>query len=159
MKRVLYTSLVLFTLPTFAARSSEQVLRRAQVVSIITEAATSVGVPVELMLAVAWVESSYRTNLPTVRDGSTPSYGIFQIKLETAQWVDRVYKHRHVATAALLKGNVHANAYYACKYMRLLIRRYNGDVRMAVDAYNKGHVVSTKSHYVAKVNRAMRDIQ
>lgn len=158
MTRITFIVLGFLSATGQAHVSTKEVLRHAQVVKTITEVATRVGVPVELMLATAWVESSYRTSLPVVLDGSTPSYGVFQIKLETAQWVARVYHHRLPVTAPKLQ-NLEVNSIFACKYMKLLLKRYDGNVKMAVDAYNKGHVVSTESEYVTKVHRAMKGIK
>lgn len=154
MKRILITSLALVSINCIG-QTRDQVLRCAQVVTTIEQAATRVGVPVELMLAVAWVESSCRVSLPPRLDGTTPSYGLFQIKLETAQWVDTVYKHKKSVTAAKL-NNTYMNAFYASKFMKLLLKRYKGNQAMAIDAYNKGVAVSTQSTYVKRVQGAMR---
>lgn len=154
MKRIVLISLALVSI-TSTAQTRDQVLRCAQVVSTIEQAATRVGVPVELMLAIAWVESSCRANLQPRLDGTTPSYGLFQIKLETARWVDSVYRHKRAATAAKL-NNPYMNAFYASKFMKLLLKRYKGNQAMAIDAYNKGGVVCTESVYVKRVQGAMK---
>jgi hypothetical protein len=107
------------------------------------------------MVAIAWVESSHRTVGVTHMDGSSTSYGPFQIKLETAQWVDKIYKHKHLATPNRL-SDIYVNAFYACKYMKLLLSRYKGDEEAAIDAYNKGHLDSRTSLYVLKVSLARR---
>ncbi len=154
MKRAIQILLVLFTASVYGV-DIEQVQKHTTVVKAITKAATRVGVPVELMLSIAWVESSYRASLPPSLDGATPSYGVFQVKLETALWLDEVYKHKRLATPERL-SNTYINSFYAAKYIKLLLKRYNGNVEMAIDAYNKGHVVSTKSTYVKRVQEAMK---
>lgn len=133
---------------------SEQVMHRAEVVKVITKVAARVGVPRELMLAVAWVESSHRANLPPSLDGATPSYGLFQIKLETAQWVDEVYKHKYRVTPERL-SKVEFNTFYACKFMKLLLKRYKGDWAKAATAYNKGHATTGSSIYWRKVSAVL----
>lgn len=150
MKQLILIGLLL---PATAFGKVGQVVEKVRVINAIRWASTYVGVPEDLMIAVAWVESSHRTTLPVKKDGSTPSYGVFQIKLETARWVDKVYHHKHKATPTRLL-TVDDNALYACKYMKLLLKRY-GNWQMAVDAYNKGHVVSEESGYVQKVKQAL----
>jgi soluble lytic murein transglycosylase-like protein len=147
--------LIALLLPTTAfARNQQEVVEKVRIINAIRWAAHYVGVPEDLMVAVAWVESSHRANLPAKLDGSTPSYGVFQIKLETAQWVDKVYKHKKLATRGRLLS-VDDNCVYAAKYMKLLLKRYDGSWKMAVDAYNKGHVVSLNSQYVQRVSKAL----
>lgn len=148
MKQLLLISL-LIPATAFATHAS-RVKERMAVITAIKWAARFTGVPEDLMLAIAWVESSHRERPPIKPDGDTPSYGVFQIKLETAQWVDKVYKHRHPITITRLL-NLNDNALYACKYMKLLLKQHEGDWKQAVDAYNKGHVVSTESMYVKRV--------
>lgn len=118
----------------------------------VASAAHLVGVPAELLTAICKVESG----LVAVRslDGATHSFGICQVKLETAQHMDSIYKHKHLATAERLMDN-YINAFYAAKYLAYQYRRY-GDWMLATDAYNKGRAVSSSSAYVKKVWRVMQ---
>lgn len=129
---------------------------REQVIDAIVKAADTVEVPRELVLAVCWVESSYRRGLAPRLDGDTPSYGICQVKLATARYMDTVFKHRIKATPKRLQDEF-VNAFYAAKYLKYQLNRYQGDVHKAIDAYNKGRVVSVKSVYVRKVMLAIEE--
>ena len=128
---------------------------KAEVVDIIVKAADQAEIPRELLLAVCWVESSYRTKLKPRMDGESKSYGLCQIKLETAQFLDDVYKHRIEATEERL-ANPYVNAFYGAKYLKYQLTRYKGDWRKAVDAYNKGRHVSSESEYVQRVYQALK---
>lgn len=125
------------------------------VVKSIIQAADTVKIPRELLLALCWNESSFRTNLPIVLDGKTPSYGICQVKLGTARFLDRIFKNKSIATPSRLL-NYKVNSQYAAQYLKYQLNRYDGDWRLAVDAYNKGHAISRDSHYVRKVHKSYR---
>jgi soluble lytic murein transglycosylase-like protein len=156
MKQTLTILLTLFT-TTCTALTSEQLVKHAHTIATITRAANDVGVAPELLLAIAWTESNLRTKHVTHVDGSTPSYGPLQIKLETALYIDRVYKHRHKATPERLE-NTYLNAFYSAKYLKLLLNQYDGSWELAIEAYNRGHAVHGKSQYVHKVMKAVQDV-
>lgn len=125
------------------------------VIKNIVDAANLADVNPQLLLAVCFVESSYRSNLKPHMDGHTESHGICQIKLETAQNMDKVYKLHIKATKQRLQ-NPFVNAFYAAKFIRYQLYRYDGDMRKAVESYNKGSAVSGgKGTYVNKVFRAL----
>jgi soluble lytic murein transglycosylase-like protein len=127
--------------------------KNVDVVRSIIQAADIVKIPRELLLALCWNESSFRTSLPVRLDGRTPSYGICQVKLETAEYMDRVFKNKVKASTKRLL-NYKVNPLYAAQYLKHQLKRYKGNWMLAVDAYNKGHAVSHKSQYVRKVNRS-----
>lgn len=157
MKRMLVIlQFTLFTATCFSL-SSEQTVKHAHTIATITKAANDVGIPSELLIAVAWTESNLRTKHVTHVDGSTPSYGPLQIKLETAQWVDKVYHHKNLATPTRLE-NTYLNAYYAAKYLKLLLSQYNDNWEYAIEAYNIGHAVHGKSQYVHKVMKEVHNV-
>jgi soluble lytic murein transglycosylase-like protein len=141
--------------PKLYALTSAQIVKHAHTIATLTRAANDVGIPPELLIAVAWTESNLRTKHVTHVDGSTPSYGPLQIKLETARWVDKVYHHKHLATPTRLE-NTYLNAYYAAKYIKLLLSQYNNNWEYAIEAYNIGHAVHGKSQYVHKVMKAVQ---
>lgn len=132
---------------------SSVVITRVGVIRKVMNAAEQSNIPKELLFAVCFVESNYKIVPPKI-DGRTPSYGICQIKLETAQLMDRVYKHRVKVTATRLQDDF-TNAFYAAKYLKYQLKRYKGDWKKAIDAYNKGHHVSSNSMYVKRVYVAM----
>lgn len=112
-------------------------------------AADKAEVPRELVLAVCWGESSFRNKLVTHMDGETPSYGVCQVKLETARFMDKIYHHKVKATPKML-DKVGINAFYAACYLRYQLAKYNQDWKLAVDAYNKGHAKGHKTQYVKR---------
>lgn len=127
------------------------------VIKDIIWAADKVDVPRELLLALCWGESSFRTDKSLNHmDHGSVSYGTCQVKLETAEWMDKIYHHRTKATIARLE-NVKINAFYAAKYLQYQLVRYEGDWKKAVDAYNAGSAQHTKSgrdtKYVRKVTK------
>jgi soluble lytic murein transglycosylase-like protein len=128
--------------------STKQAVRRS-----IVSAAQYVGVPHKILLAVCFVESSHR-ELDSVPDGSSLSYGVCQVKLETAEYMDRLYGLVPVTPEAL--SDTWTNAYYAAKYLQFQYKRY-GDWKRAIDAYNKGKLVSDSSQYVHKVLLALQE--
>lgn len=122
--------------------------------SQIQQAAHIVGVPSDLLTAICKTESSLRP-IKSIQDGVTKSYGICQVKLETAQWMDKVYKHKHKATEAILH-QPYTNALYAAKYLRLQYLRYHGNWVMAITAYNKGHASPQDRTYFNRVRKVLK---
>lgn len=125
------------------------------VIKDIIWAADKVDVPRELLLALCWGESSFRSN-STHMDNGTLSYGTCQVKLATAEWLDKVYHHKNRATALRLEDNK-VNAFYAAKYLQYQLVRYDGDWMKAVDAYNAGSAQhlkpGKKTKYIKKVEK------
>lgn len=142
MRNLLFLILIIST-PSFAKQS--------QIINDITRAAKVAGIDANLLLAVCWAESSYRGDLKPRIDGHSNSYGICQVKLETAEHMDKIYKHAVKATAERLQEPF-VNAFYAAKVIKFQLQRYHGDLRKAIEAYNKGHAVSNgNGKYVNKV--------
>lgn len=121
-------------------------------------AADKAQVPRELVLAVCWGESSFRTTGVTHVDGETPSYGVCQVKLETAQFIDKFYRLKHKVTPERLNSTM-INAFYAAKYLKYQLNRYKQDWKLAVDAYNKGTALGHKTKYVRKVTKNREHIK
>lgn len=121
-------------------------------------AADKANVPRELVLAVCWGESSFRNKKVTHMDGETPSYGVCQVKLETARFMDKVYHHKVKATAKML-DKVGINAFYAACYLRYQLNKYHQDWKLAVDAYNKGHAKGHKTEYVKRFEKNQKHIK
>jgi soluble lytic murein transglycosylase-like protein len=86
-----------------------------------------------LLSAICWVESKHTPAAINVVDGGSASYGECQVKLKTARYMG--FKGH---PSQLLKREV--NREFAGKYLRYQLARYDGDVRMAVSAYNAGRV-------------------
>lgn len=78
-------------------------------------------------------------------DGGSPSIGLCQVKLKTSKWLG--YKGTE---KQLLNPTV--NAYYAAKYLKYQLKRYNGNTEKALIAYNRGNAKGlTRTEYSAKI--------
>ncbi len=130
-----------------------------EIISILTSAALSAGIPPALLLAVCQTESNFR-NVTVAMDGTSASYGICQVKLGTA----RMFTPRLSYQSLLIPKE---NARYAAKYLAYQLKRYSGCVHCAVSAYNAGSVRIPHAHfdntrhkrqncYVLKVMKNMR---
>lgn len=116
---------------------------------IISQSAIHVGIPKDILLAVCFAESSHR-QVGEVQDGVSSSYGICQVKLETALFLNRYFKIKQPVTEHSL-DSVKVNSFYAALYLLYQYRRY-GDWVSAIESFNKGSVVSgPKSKYVKRV--------
>lgn len=119
-----------------------------EIVTILTQAAKAVGVSPALLLSVCWVETNHR-NVDVPHDGHSASRGICQVKDATASDMEP-----DIYPSSL--SNPEVNARVAAKYLKKQIKRYNGQIWCAVDAYNKGTMKSCDSIYVRKVKEKMR---
>lgn len=102
------------------------------------------------MDAICWVETNHR-NVINPKDGGSPSYGLCQIKLETANWIH--YKHKlgneDLTEADLMKPEV--NIFYAGLYFKYQWDKYK-DLKCAISAYNAGRCIKGNMNtYVKKV--------
>ena len=102
------------------------------------------NLPPGLLESLCYVESKHQVNAIHKADGDTDSYGICQIKLETARWLGF---HGTAKQLMVPKTNI----YYAAKYLSVQRKRYKGSLQKAVVAYNMGHARTTESAYSRKV--------
>jgi soluble lytic murein transglycosylase-like protein len=101
------------------------------------------------VLAICSVESDYR-NVINWDDGGSPSIGICQVKESTAIWM--LSKDKKYYTPDLM--NEYVNFNIALKYYSWQLKRYKGDERCAISAYNGGRCLkSNQKTYVDKVLR------
>lgn len=98
-----------------------------------------------LLSAICFVESSYSHKALTVVDGNSASYGKCQVKLSTARFVG--YK----GTVTELWLNPKTNTSIAGRYLGYQLKRYRGDIRKAVSAYNCGTACNNPGY----VNRVL----
>ncbi len=118
--------------------------------SLILAIAKTVGVPGSLLLAICTHESNLK-NVAVLHDNGSPSYGLCQIKEETAKSVG----FSGVATGPLIKSDEivgtrapadkgkglmdpSTNIKYAARYLKMQLERYDGDWCKATAAYNSG---------------------
>lgn len=114
---------------------------------------TTFNLPQGLLGGLCFVESSHNIRAMHLNDGGADSVGVCQIKLGTARLLGFKGSARELKVPSV-------NVYYAGKYLRYQLDRYDGDLRKGVSAYNSGtHRVNeygqTKNRkYVAKVMQA-----
>jgi len=121
-------------------------------ITLLTIIATSVGIDPTLLKSICWVETNHR-NVINQDDGGSPSYGLCQVKLETAQWLQKRHRLPIVTNANLMIEET--NALYAALYLKYQQTRYD-DVECVISAYNAGSCIeSNKPTYVRKVKKRM----
>lgn len=101
-------------------------------------AASKAGVLPQIMIAICTVESNL-INKNVYNDNGSPSYGICQVKLNTARWMGKLYsidRLKNITDKEL--NNVYLNALSASLYIKYNLSRYNNDYCKAVAAYNAG---------------------
>ncbi len=108
---------------TFSARFGVP----ADLSSEIYDAAVAEGVEPELAFALVRVESSFRPRVVS----SMGAVGLTQVLPSTAEWVDPEVER----TELFRRGT---NLRVGFRYLRGLIDRYDGDLRTALLAYNRG---------------------
>ena len=111
-----------------------------------------------LLPAICWVESNHR-NVDNMDDGGSPSYGICQIKLDTANWMKDKYKipGKELEPSDLQKPEI--NALYSGLYLLYLTHRYK-TLKCAISAYNAGSCIkSNQNTYVKKVLKKIEALE
>lgn len=103
-----------------------------------------------MLSSVCYHESTFDPYVIAHDDGGSPSYGICQVKLETA----RMLGFRGTADELM---DPHENMNYAAKYLSKQLTRYNGNIDKAVSAYNAGSASTKNKKYVNKVKATMID--
>lgn len=101
------------------------------------------GIDAKLLQAVCLVESSGNSKAYVHKDGGSPSYGICQIKLETAVYLGFTGTSQDLMYAP-------TNYYWAARYLKRHLNRYQ-TVQEAISAYNAGRPVGTNTKYVTRV--------
>lgn len=123
-----------------------------EMITIITQAATAVGLSPALLLSVCFTESNLK-NTVVPHDGHSASWGMCQMKYETAKRIEKDIYPSH-----LMRPEISARI--AAKYLLKQIKRYHGNVWCGVDAYNKGttrHCIQDLStKYTRKVKHHFR---
>jgi soluble lytic murein transglycosylase-like protein len=103
---------------------------------IILAAAKKIGVSGSLLLAICTHESGLN-NVYLHHDGGSPTYGVCQIKYETAKMVGFTGEAKELMTPKI-------NAEWAATYLKFQKSRYGGDWVKSTAAYNSGTYVESK---------------
>jgi hypothetical protein len=134
----------------------------AQAVTIqgeIRRAAEKVGVPPELLSAICYAESNHRPNAFVYSDGTgtNHAFGACQVLLETAREMgfkddrcenDFRYRKQERKWKYCKLFGYYTNAYYAAKYLKRQLKRYENSWIHATAAYNTGSVKWCKNGWV-----------
>jgi soluble lytic murein transglycosylase-like protein len=94
-------------------------------------AASTFQIPAGLLSAISYVESRHNPKAIHRHDGDGDSLGAFQIKFKTAKSLGFKGNEKHLQLPL-------TNAYWAALYLDHQRKRYGGDLRKAVAAYNAG---------------------
>lgn len=98
---------------------------------LFTSATAQYQLPVGLLSALCFVESTHRSHVVHKDDGNGNSVGLCQVKLATAQMLGFQGTEKQLMEPA-------TNIEYSAKYLAKQLTRYSGDVSKAVPAYNAG---------------------
>jgi soluble lytic murein transglycosylase-like protein len=98
---------------------------------ILADAARQYGVPVDMILAQAWAESSWKTDAVSNKG----AVGVLQLMPKAVDFVSTRLLKLDQPLDALDPA---ANARMGARYMRHLLDRLDGDMRQALIAYNQG---------------------
>lgn len=98
---------------------------------ILADAARQYGVPVDMILAQAWAESSWKTDAVSHKG----AVGVLQLMPKAVDFVSTRLLKLDQPLDALDPA---ANARMGARYMRHILDRLDGDMRQALIAYNQG---------------------
>lgn len=138
--RYLISLLILIPLPVHSALVPDNVEEAINTASHIWD------LPHNLLKAICTVESNLNPKAVNIIDGGTPSHGLCQLKTKTAKFMGFTGR-----VAGLY--NPYINAFFAARYLRHQLDRYDNDIIKAISAYNRGSAGSTIKNkpYVKKV--------
>lgn len=114
------------------------------IIGLFINVSTVFGLPSGLLSSVCFIESRYNHSAVAHRDGHSDSYGMCQVKYETA---------KHLGFKGTRKDLMEPknNIYYAGKYLKIQLERYN-NIERALVGYNRGNSIGLKrSVYSDKV--------
>lgn len=106
------------------------------------------SLPVGVLSSMCYVESGHSINIVHKNDGDSDSIGICQVKMETAKMLGFKGTEKQLL-------NYRINIYYAGKYLRYQLNRYN-NIDHAICAYNSGSFKRNKKakYYLFQVTEA-----
>lgn len=145
--RLLYLTLLILLCSAYSGQANASpILSHKAALKALSAAAYETKVPFRLLAAICTVESSLRPFIKPIEDNGSLSYGMCQVKEETARFLG-------FASKASILSNPNVNAFYAAKYLKYQLNRYEGDWIRALAAYNAGssHWHISNQEYVTKV--------
>lgn len=124
---------------------------KRDVIRSIKMASAQTGVPVRILLGLCKTESALKTRAKNENDAGSPSYGLCQIKLSTAQDMGFTGKIKSLY-------NPYINTLLAARYLIKKYRKHDHNWVKALSAYNSGHYRHVNVKYVDKVFKYAIDI-
>lgn len=112
-------------------------------------ASNTVGVDPALMYSLCHTETRIR-NVINKYDGGSPSYGICQVKLNTARQFFSWIESKHLM-------NVYVNTFVAATYLKYQSERFKSPLK-GISAYNAGRPIKSNVKYVNKVLNTLRGV-
>jgi soluble lytic murein transglycosylase-like protein len=113
-----------------------------------TLVSSNLALPQGLLEALCMIESNHEVLAMSNHDGGSKSYGVCQIKMNTAKLVGFKGTEKQLMEPTI-------NIYYSGKYLQKQINRYK-DLDKAVSAYNAGSYRTFNRLYVNKVMKQWR---
>jgi soluble lytic murein transglycosylase-like protein len=98
--------------------------------SYFVAAAKEAGVPADLLMATAYIESGWKQTAVS----ATGAVGVGQLKPDTARWIAAVLMHKTGLDPANARDNIRMSA----QFLRYLVDAHGGDLRRALAAYYQG---------------------
>jgi soluble lytic murein transglycosylase-like protein len=135
------------------------------IILTLTGIAKTIGISPALLIAVCTTETNLK-NVITYNDGATHSYGLCQVKLETAKFMGKVHNKPHLENFTEKDmQDIKNNAKIAALYLKYQLNRYGGDYCKATAAYNAGRFKESKDYpgkpfnwkYVKKVKNNFKN--
>lgn len=105
---------------------------------LFTTTSIKLGLPPGLLSSMCWIESKHKVTAVHKDDGTSSSLGVCQVKLKTAKWLGFKGTEKELMVPK-------TNIYYAGKYLKYNLNRYNQEVARALTAYNRGNAKGLKS--------------
>ena len=122
-------------------------------ISLFTTITLALGIQYpNLLSSICWVESNHKPEAINIFDNGSPSFGICQVKLATAKWLQKRHKLNDITDKDLMTPEI--NILYAGLYLTYQLNRYN-NIEQAISAYNAGSHIMSNADYVAKVLKRM----
>lgn len=151
-KRVVKVLLLGLFLP-YTAHAVDFTEKQYTIMKELISVAQVMHVDPTLLTTVCFGESSFILNdrLTHIDHGSR-SYGVCQVKLATARYMDKVYQNPLHASRAIL-NSIHGNAFYAAQYLKYQLLRYNNNWKRALNGYNRGKGLNKDTRYIRRFKK------
>ncbi len=123
-------------------------------ITIFTSVSKILGLPAYLLASICWVESNHRILALNKNDGGSPSYGICQIKLKTAEYMNKKFHiNIHLDEKEIMDPEI--NIFFAGLYIKYQLKK-RSNMYNAIKSYNAGSPWKNNEKYVHDVLKRMQ---